>query len=226
MTAAETPGGGEPTCVERCGIAGDLSCPELAERVHCRNCPAYAALASAFFARPGAEKTFSPTPEDGADAAPAAGTLYLPFRSGEGKWAFPVANVERVVPAGDPKPLPEPLLAPHRMGLAAIEGDVVLVVRPGGGGGDGAPPRYAILAQAGDTRLAVAADDIGEFVRAAALDPRPAGAPPYVAGTLGGAWVPDMGLFLAALASANPVLPVSGERCMVAGRLRTANGRD
>ncbi|MBQ7252770.1 MAG: chemotaxis protein CheW [Kiritimatiellae bacterium] len=207
MSPAESPGGGEPTCVETRGTAGDLSCPELAKRIHCRACPAYAEIAGAFFARPGAEKDFSLTPEGEAEAAPAAGTLFLSFRAGDTAWAFPVENIEKVVPAGEPKPLPEPLRAPHRLGLAAIDGEVVLVVRLDGGGGDGPPPEYGILAKAGETRLAVAADGLGGFVRAAEPGPKPEGAPPYVAGTLGDAWVPDMALLFAALSSSAPVLP-------------------
>jgi chemotaxis-related protein WspD len=197
-------GGGKPTCVETRGTAGDLSCPELAKRLHCRACPAYAEIASAFFARPGAEKDFPLTPEGEAEAAPAAGALFLSFRAGDSAWAFPVSHVEKVVPAEEPKPLPEPLRAPHRLGLAAIDGEVVLVVRLDGGD---APPRCELLAKAGETRLAVAADGLGGFVRAAELGPKPAGAPPYVAGTLGEAWVPDMALLFAALSSSAPVLP-------------------
>lgn len=197
-------GGGKPTCVETRGTAGDLSCPELAKRLHCRACPAYAAIASAFFARPGAERNFPPAPEDGTEAAPAEGALYLSFRAGDAAWAFPVAHVEKVVPAGETKPLPELLRAPHRLGLAAIDGEVVLVVRLDGGD---APPRCELLAKAGETRLAVAADGLGGFVRAAELGPRPEGAPPYVAGTLGDAWVPDMGLLFAVLSSSAPALP-------------------
>ena len=75
----------------------------------------------------------------------------------------------------------------------------------GGGEGDGERARYGILAKADETRLAVAADDIGGFVRAAELGPKPEGAPPCVAGTLGDAWVPDMALLFAALSATAPV---------------------
>ncbi len=39
-------------CWNRIGVAGDQSCPELAARVHCRNCPVFAAAARTFFDRP------------------------------------------------------------------------------------------------------------------------------------------------------------------------------
>jgi chemotaxis-related protein WspD len=39
-------------CWNRIGVAGDRSCPELDEHIHCRNCPAFATAARAFFDRP------------------------------------------------------------------------------------------------------------------------------------------------------------------------------
>jgi chemotaxis-related protein WspD len=42
-------------CWNRIGVSGDRSCPELAEFIHCRNCPVYATAARAFFDRPAPE---------------------------------------------------------------------------------------------------------------------------------------------------------------------------
>jgi chemotaxis-related protein WspD len=42
-------------CWNRIGVSGDRSCPELAEFIHCRNCPVYASAARAFFDRPAPE---------------------------------------------------------------------------------------------------------------------------------------------------------------------------
>src|ERR1700722_15873698 len=42
-------------CWHRIGVSGDRSCPELSTFVHCRNCPAFAAAARAFFDRPAPE---------------------------------------------------------------------------------------------------------------------------------------------------------------------------
>ena len=38
-------------CWARIGVAGDRSCAELGERVHCRNCPAYEAAGRALLDR-------------------------------------------------------------------------------------------------------------------------------------------------------------------------------
>ena len=38
-------------CWNRIGIAGDRSCPELAQYIHCRNCPVSASAARGFFER-------------------------------------------------------------------------------------------------------------------------------------------------------------------------------
>jgi chemotaxis-related protein WspD len=38
-------------CWNRIGIAGDRSCPELVQVIHCRNCPVYARAARTFFER-------------------------------------------------------------------------------------------------------------------------------------------------------------------------------
>jgi len=192
-----SPGGGEPTCVETRGVAGDASCPELAEKGHCRNCPAHAAIARAFFARPGAARALPDAPEE--EEKEETGTLFLPFRSGTRAWALPVSSVEKVVPAADVKPLPGTLRAAHRAGLAAIDGEVVLVVRLSGEG----EGKYEILAGTGEARVAIAADGIGEFVRAADLGPKPAGSPPYVVAALGDAAVPDVALLVAACAAGN-----------------------
>jgi len=38
-------------CWNRIGVSGDHSCPELAQFIHCRNCPVFASAARAFFDR-------------------------------------------------------------------------------------------------------------------------------------------------------------------------------
>ena len=42
-------------CWNRIGVAGDHSCPELRQFIHCRNCPVFGAAARAFFDRPAPE---------------------------------------------------------------------------------------------------------------------------------------------------------------------------
>jgi chemotaxis-related protein WspD len=39
-------------CWSRIGIAGDRSCPELEQFIHCRNCPVFSRAAGGFFDRP------------------------------------------------------------------------------------------------------------------------------------------------------------------------------
>jgi len=41
----------EEACWRRIGVSGDRSCPELAQHVHCRNCPVYAGAAQRLPAR-------------------------------------------------------------------------------------------------------------------------------------------------------------------------------
>jgi chemotaxis-related protein WspD len=42
-------------CWNRIGTAGDRTCPELENHVHCRNCPVFASAARVFFDRPAPE---------------------------------------------------------------------------------------------------------------------------------------------------------------------------
>jgi len=42
----------EDACWRRIGVSGDRSCPELAQHVHCRNCPVYAGAAQRNLQRP------------------------------------------------------------------------------------------------------------------------------------------------------------------------------
>ena len=43
---------GPDDCWNKIGVSGDQSCPELAEFVHCRNCPVFGSAARFFFHRP------------------------------------------------------------------------------------------------------------------------------------------------------------------------------
>jgi chemotaxis-related protein WspD len=52
-SAGRTPGNGD--CWNQIGIAGDRTCPELNQFVHCRNCPVFTAAARTFFDRPAPE---------------------------------------------------------------------------------------------------------------------------------------------------------------------------
>lgn len=55
MTPAPPSAAVGPDCWNQIGIAGDRSCPELVEHIHCRNCPVFASAAVGFFDRPAPE---------------------------------------------------------------------------------------------------------------------------------------------------------------------------
>src|SRR5688500_8329409 len=42
----------EQRCWQKIGTQGDRSCPELAQYIHCRNCPVHGMAAEQFFERP------------------------------------------------------------------------------------------------------------------------------------------------------------------------------
>ena len=46
---------GPDDCWNKIGVSGDRSCPELAQHVHCRNCPVFGSAARYFFHRPAPE---------------------------------------------------------------------------------------------------------------------------------------------------------------------------
>jgi chemotaxis-related protein WspD len=46
---------GDGDCWNHIGVSGDRTCPDLAEFIHCRNCPVFAAAARSFFDRPAPE---------------------------------------------------------------------------------------------------------------------------------------------------------------------------
>ncbi len=47
---------GPDDCWNKIGVSGDRSCPELAQYVHCRNCPVFGSAARFFFRRPAPEE--------------------------------------------------------------------------------------------------------------------------------------------------------------------------
>jgi chemotaxis-related protein WspD len=51
MKSSNMPNASVQPCWSRIGVAGDRSCPELVEHVHCRNCPVYARGASQLLER-------------------------------------------------------------------------------------------------------------------------------------------------------------------------------
>jgi chemotaxis-related protein WspD len=75
-------------CWNRIGVNGDGSCPELAEHVHCRNCPTFATAARGFFSRRAPEGYLAEWADllgRPIEAASADDSTFLVFRLG-GEW--------------------------------------------------------------------------------------------------------------------------------------------
>jgi chemotaxis-related protein WspD len=96
-------------CWNRIGVNGDQSCPQLAQVVHCRNCPVYAGAAQRNLQRPiddayRAEWAahFRQPPLDTASADQAA----LVFRLGREWLALPAASIDAVAPLAASHKLP------------------------------------------------------------------------------------------------------------------------
>ena len=108
-------------CWNRIGVNGDQSCPELAQVVHCRNCPVYAGAAQRNLQRPiddayRAEWAahFRQPAVDTASADQAA----LVFRLGREWLALPAASIDAIAPVAASHKLPHRAKA----GLLGIDG--------------------------------------------------------------------------------------------------------
>jgi chemotaxis-related protein WspD len=136
---------GDGDCWNLIGVAGDRSCTELAEFVHCRNCPVFTAAARTFFDRPAPEGYLADWSRwlgarDGA-APKGAGndekqdeihsrdqrTSVLIFRLGEEWLAFHAQTIAEVT---TPRPVHR---VPHRsnqilVGLVNLQGQAQLCV--------------------------------------------------------------------------------------------------
>ena len=171
-------------CWNRIGVAGDQSCPELVEHVHCRNCPVFASAARAFFRRRAPEgylddwAEFLAKPEAPRSADEAN---LLVFRLGEEWLAVALGAVAEVTTT---RPVHR---VPHRSnrvfaGLVSLRGQLQLcvslhglldVARPEPA--DAATPaRLVVLRQEGET-WAFEADEVAGVRRvpAEALDKVP-----------------------------------------------------
>ena len=116
-------------CWNRIGVHGDHSCPELAQYVHCQNCPVFAAAGRRFLDAPTppgyldewAERLAAPAEEAAADLEGA-----LVFRLAD-EWL--ALSVHALVEVTTPRPVHH---VPHRGGLLAglvnIRGELCLCV--------------------------------------------------------------------------------------------------
>lgn len=104
-------------CWNRIGVAGDQSCPKLAQHIHCRNCEVYAGAAQRNLQRPvsGAYREHWAAQFRGArQEAARADSAVLAFRIGREWLALPAAIIDSVAPQGPGHRLP------HRSGAGLL----------------------------------------------------------------------------------------------------------
>lgn len=150
-------------CWNRIGVRGDKSCPRLAEQVHCRNCPVYAAAAIRLLDRYALHRDETDTPQ--APETTAATRSLLVFRLGEEWLALASRILVEVAPLTPVHALPHPR-GRALLGVANVRGALVaclsLVELLGLGGsavsavaaGGRAAPRMLVFAAAGGNLLA------------------------------------------------------------------------
>lgn len=118
-------------CWRKIGVLGDRSCPELAQQIHCRNCPVHGMAAEQFFDReppPGyADEWTAQLAATSAQPIPEERHTAVVFRLGAEWLALPAASVSEIC-----EPRPVRRLA-HRTnevlrGLVAVRGRVQLCV--------------------------------------------------------------------------------------------------
>lgn len=115
---------GDDDCWKLIGIEGDQSCALLAETIHCRNCPVYAAAATRFLDRPATIAALPPRTPARANASLEATLI---FRIGDEWLGLPAAGVHEVL---EPRPLHA---LPHRrnhmvLGLVNVRGVLTVAV--------------------------------------------------------------------------------------------------
>ncbi len=121
---------GVDDCWNRIGVNGDRTCPELAEHVHCRNCPVFARAARGFFDRRAPEGYLAEWSEllgRPVEAGSSDDSALLVFRLG-GEWlAMGLGFIAEVTA---PRPVHR---VPHRSnrvftGLVSLRGQLQLCI--------------------------------------------------------------------------------------------------
>ncbi len=104
-------------CWNRIGVAGDQSCPKLAQHVHCRNCEVYGDAAQRNLQRPVSDayrEQWATHLRAARQEAVRADSAALVFRVGREWLALPAAMIDSVAPQGPGHRLP------HRSGAALL----------------------------------------------------------------------------------------------------------
>lgn len=159
-----------PDCWRTIGVSGDRSCPELAQFIHCRNCPVLAEAARAFFDRPAPEgylESWRDVLEQPETEGDSQATSVLVFRVGPEWLALPAAALVEITPPRRLHRLPH-LRGKILSGLVNIRGQLQLCVSLGGllgldhGADTGGPahaPRLLVVERGGD-RWVFAVDEV------------------------------------------------------------------
>lgn len=104
-------------CWNRIGVAGDQSCPKLAQHVHCRNCEVYAGAAQRNLQRPVGDEyreQWAGHLRAARHEAVRADSAALVFRVGREWLALPASIIDSVAPEGPAHRLP------HRSGAGLL----------------------------------------------------------------------------------------------------------
>lgn len=113
-------------CWKRIGIHGDKSCPELAQHVHCRECPAFSRAAAALLDREiGDDAAITPAAAAAADEAETESATI--FRIGAEWFALPTLALDEIVGARPIHSLPHKR-SPALLGLTNVRGELVICV--------------------------------------------------------------------------------------------------
>lgn len=172
-------------CWSTIGVAGDRSCPELVEHVHCRNCPVYADLARTLLDIPSNPTYLTEWSAHVAapKAPPEANTeSVLIFRIGDEWLALPSTTVQEVAAARPIHSLPH-RRSGHVLGVTNVRGELLVCVSLGtllglsgartrtGAGALASPPRVLVLRGA-QLRVACPVDEVQGIHRVRPADIR------------------------------------------------------
>ncbi len=111
-------------CWNRIGVNGDQSCPELAQVIHCRNCPVYAGAAQKNLRRPVDDAYRSEWAEHFRQPAvrdQGASEAALVFRIGREWLALPAAAIGSIAPLAPGHKLPH-RPKPALLGIVSVAG--------------------------------------------------------------------------------------------------------